>query len=391
MEVNEYENLIGIIDGLNNKKDEELKKLPYHLNVISSAVREKNLKEVAHTMILADLLNYPKIQESFLKYFFSIEDINGLEVEREIRVKLGQPDIILCNDTICIIIENKVNAAPEQIQQCGRYYIIARDKLASKIDKEQIAENIYFLYLNPNDRSLPSKDSLMIPDSAESVTTLLGERFVVRSFAQDIRAWLDQLYNELTGSNCEENKNKFLISGIYQYMDYLDYKFETDERFSDMYKELETYLAKGTGTIGKFDTIKKLSDLNKQAKVVSEIVTKIIFEKNKEEIKNIKEYATNVFDVSSNEDNEYGIMKKVDDIIFCIETNRGDDKIFYGIKCKSFADSEERKKYYSRKLKEMNAESCGLWPIYKYASSTTSKEIYNEFKNFVDEITNYTI
>lgn len=68
MRKSDYEKLIKVIKGLSNKKEEELKKLPYHLNVISSAARGK-LKETAHSMILSDLLNFPDIQKSFLNYF----------------------------------------------------------------------------------------------------------------------------------------------------------------------------------------------------------------------------------------------------------------------------------------------------------------------------------
>lgn len=57
---------------------------------------------------------------------------------------LGRPDIILSNDKRCIIIENKVNNATEEKNQCGRYYLIALDKLSSKTNKEKKNENIYF-------------------------------------------------------------------------------------------------------------------------------------------------------------------------------------------------------------------------------------------------------
>lgn len=392
MEEDKYEKLINVIVELYKKKNKLLEELPYHLNVISSAARGKNLKEIAHTMILTDLLKCPKIQSSFLNFFFSLDiDINDpLVVKREERGPLGQPDIILYNKEICIIIENKVNSGPEQDCQCGRYYLTARDKL-KKVDGKKIYKNIYFLYLNSDDTELPSKKSLKIPDSENKlVTEVLGEHFIVRSFAYDMREWLKQLYNELIGSKDEE----YLISGIHQYADYLDYKYEIGERFNNMRKELEQYLANGTEKIEKFDTILKLSDLKKKAELVAETVKHIIFVKNKEEIEKIKNNYTNEFEESSKKNNEYGIKKETaDNIVFCIETNLGDDNIFYGIKCIDDKNDDIKNDGIKELIKNLVSDNSSVykedakWPIYKYASSSTYDKIYIEFKNFVEFVT----
>lgn len=388
MEENKYEKLINIINELNNKKEEVLKNLPYHLNVISSAARGKNLKEIAHTMILTDLLKCPKILSSFLNFFFSLDiDINDpLVVKREERGPLGQPDIILLNKHKCIIIENKVNDASEREHQCGRYYLIARTELKTNINID-IDNNIYFLYLKSNDTELPSKDSLMIPDSEnELVTNVLKERFIVRSFAYDIRKWLKQLYNELIGSKDEE----YLISGIHQYMDYLDFKYETSKIYSTMNNELGKYLE-----LNNYKTIDSLISLREQANdlitTVSNIINMKIFNENKSIIKEIKKIRDG-FNKSSNSDEvkEYGIMKKINNIIFCIETDLYDDKIFYGIKCTSDSLDKEIQSKIGELLEHKNTKYStnldGGWPIYKYASSKTPEEIYSEFVTFVNDV-----
>lgn len=376
MEEDKYKDLINVIKGLYAKKNELLDKLPYHLNVISSAARGK-LKEIAHTMILTDLLKCLKIQKSFIKYFFGLEINNDeLTVYRERREELGQPDIILYNNEIYIIVENKVNSGPEQDYQCGRYYLIARN-VPKKTD-----DNIYFLYLKSNDTELPSKNSLQIPEpnKLESknkfVTDALGERFIVRSFAYDIRKWLVQLYNELIDSKNEE----YLISGIHQYMDYLDCKYGTSKRFDDMNKDLEIFI-KGEG----YNTVDDLIKLRGQVNELLITIPNIIFRKNKSIIEKIKD--KDAFEESSNKDDEYGIKKEVNNIKFCIETNLGDDKIFYGIKCEGIdepIDEPIKSKIDELRRRESRSyQAYGKWPIYKYADSSSVDGIYGEFVDFI--------
>lgn len=394
MRKSDYEKLIKVIKGLSNKKEEELKKLPYHLNVISSAARGK-LKETAHSMILSDLLNFPDIQKSFLNYFFAIDE-NKLTVEREKGEMLGRPDIILSNDKRCIIIENKVNNAPEEKKQCGRYYLIALDKLSSKINKEKKNENIYFLYLNPNDRSLPSKESLTIPSETHKtdvkfVNNVLKEHFIVRSFAYDIRNWLYQLYKELNDSDKDE---EYLKSGIHQYIDYLENYFNTSKKFNIMNEQIEKYLTEGSNTIEKFDTIEKLITLKEQAnelvKTVSNIINMKTFNENKRIIEKIYNAHKNIFTKYYDDSKELGIRIKNDETHygFCIETNLGEDNIFYGIK---YEDEKQCKEDVLPKIKELLNKSTvykqyGKWVIFKYVETNIDEEIYNEFESFVNTI-----
>lgn len=284
--------------------------------------------------------------------------------------------------------DNKVNDASEREHQCGRYYLIARTELKTNINIDiDIDNNIYFLYLKSNDTELPSKDSLMIPDSEnELVTNVLKERFIVRSFAYDIRKWLKQLYNELIGSKDEE----YLISGIHQYMDYLDFKYETSKIYSTMNNELGKYLE-----LNNYKTIDSLISLREQANdlitTVSNIINMKIFNENKSIIKEIKKIRDG-FNKSSNSDEvkEYRIMKKINNIIFCIETDLYDDKIFYGIKCTSDSLDKEIQSKIGELLEHKNTKYStnldGGWPIYKYASSKTPEEIYSEFVTFVNDV-----
>lgn len=380
MKEDKYEKLINVIVGLYAKKNELLDELPYHLNVISSAARGK-LKEIAHTMILTDLLKCPEIQKSFIKYFFDIEINNGLTIHRERREELGQPDIILYNNEVCIIVENKVNSGPEQANQCGRYYNIAYNKLFKEdVEKDKnIDERIYFLYLNSNNRNQPSENSLKIPKTDKLVNKVLGERFIVKSFAYDIREWLEQLYNKLNDFKGKENKSEeYLISGIYQYMDYLDCKYETGKRFDYMNERLEEFFK-----IKEYNTVDDLIRLRGEADELLKTIPNIIFRKNKSIINEILNKHTDAFEESSNKEDEYGIKEKVNNIKFCIEANLGDDKIFYGIKKCEGIDEPIKSKIDELLSKREVYNKHDIWPIYKYADTSSVDGIYNEFVAFI--------
>ena len=263
-----------------------------------------------------------------------------------------------------------------------------------KYNKEKKNENIYFLYLNPNDRSLPSKESLTIPSETHKtdiklVNNVLQEHFIVRSFAYDIRNWLYQLYKELNDSDKDE---EYLKSGIHQYIDYLENYFNTSKKFNIMNEQIEKYLTEGSNTIEKFDTIEKLITLKEQAnelvKTVSNIINMKIFNENKKIIEKIYNAHKNIFTKYYDDSKELGIRIKNDETHygFCIETNLGDDNIFYGIK---YENEKQCKEDVLPKIKELLNKSTGYkqygkWAIFKYVETNIAKEIYNEFESFVN-------
>ena len=83
-------------------------------------------------------------------------------------------------------------------------------------------------------------------------------------------------------------------------------------------------------------------------------------------------------------------LRNLNNIIFCIETDLYDDKIFYGIKCTSDSLDKEIQSKIGELLEHKNTKYStnldGGWPIYKYASSKTPEEIYSEFVTFVNDV-----
>ncbi len=107
-----------------------------------------NHKENFHTDVIASLLHYGGLHkegniflQSFIdflntKYPFNIdkEKYQKAEVIREWSNINSRIDIIIKGDGVCIIIENKMNNAPDMDNQLERYYNIAKEEMALKVN-----------------------------------------------------------------------------------------------------------------------------------------------------------------------------------------------------------------------------------------------------------------
>lgn len=183
--------------------------LPYRMNVIRSAARGR-LKEIAHSMILADLLHDNSILYDFLKEFLPSCCSNAEEVSQyEIRREFNHIDICLENKTNFIIIENKVNGAVEQDGQIIRYV-----SEAHKINK-----HIYVLYLKSIDKTMPSERSTKDNKGNDVFSLMKKEDFIVLSYLYDILPWLGSIESKI-------KEQKYLKTSLYQYIDYLKMKYD---------------------------------------------------------------------------------------------------------------------------------------------------------------------
>lgn len=144
---------------------EHLSDRPFHLNVIEAACRGR-FKETGHSLVLADMLRHPAIQNSFMEKFFGPISHDYLEVTAE----TDRVDVALKGNDIFVIVENKVNAAEEQNCQVYRYvHEIAIDKYGYELYQ------IYVLYLNPTNNNPPSEYSLCDENKKNNVFDELGE------------------------------------------------------------------------------------------------------------------------------------------------------------------------------------------------------------------------
>ncbi len=184
--------------------------LPYNLNVIDEL---HHANENAHSRILCKLLQYQDVNnqytilKSFIRFvslmnssFGSIEINEPIITQEEKRI-----DLWIRDKDYAIIIENKVEGAGDQERQIERY--IEKTKEYSEYNDN----NIYVIYL-PANNHLPSDQSW----GKYKDKYIENNNFVNLSF-QNIIPWLkDEVL-----PYCPI-REEILVSGIRQYIDYLE-------------------------------------------------------------------------------------------------------------------------------------------------------------------------
>lgn len=189
-------------------------------NIIKAIVRGK-LHETSHSNILAELLRSDEmIRISFIEEF----------IETGIYIKGGKYNIDVEKDgiDICIefgnyvvIIENKVNNAPEQKSQIDRY-------VANKLDSYS-TKQIYVLYLT---RDYP------VPPSEYSWSETKGKcRIILKTYRKDITNWIKKIYEA-------DDRYYSLHTALYQYKTYLEYIFDNNSAVMDIQKEIKETIDK---------------------------------------------------------------------------------------------------------------------------------------------------
>ena len=197
----------------------------FHLNVIEAACRGR-FKETGHSLVLANLLKHPVIQSSFIKNFLNIQ-----HEYMHVTAEKNRIDVALKGKDIFVIIENKVNDAEEMENQIYRYVNdIGIKKYGFTLPQ------IYVLYLNPTNRTLPSPYSLCDKNKENNVFEALEkEHFKVLSYKYDITDWLRKLSIE---------NEPHIASALDQYIDFLENKFYTSPIYQNMNKEIKDFILK---------------------------------------------------------------------------------------------------------------------------------------------------
>lgn len=235
--------------------ERNLSKRPFHLNVIQAACRGK-FKETGHSLVLADMLRHPQIQSSFMKTFLGFDhDYMKVTAEKD------RVDVALKGDDIFVIVENKVNAAGEQSNQVYRY---VHDIGIKKYGFEM--SQIYVVYLNPSDHSMPSDYSLCDENNENNVFEVLGiDHYSVKSYKYDITDWLRKITIE---------KEPHISSALDQYIDFLEQKFHTSPLDKKMNKEIKGLLLKELQLEEK-SYQEQITALDNQHEKVSELLNSI--------------------------------------------------------------------------------------------------------------------
>lgn len=209
--VQEYSNLMELSDAFQSKLSIEKRHLPYHINVID----ELHINENGHSRILCKLLCFVndkgeyELLESLLDYIKRNSHLPEFE-----RIIVGNPIITqeICRIDLwvrakdkkyAIIFENKIYNAVDQEAQLSRY-------IDKTIADGFTPNNIFVVYL-----SQLGKDP--DPQSWGNWAQTFSTRYLKLSFNEDILNWLQQ--DVLP--NIRE-KDVFLKTAIYQYIDYLE-------------------------------------------------------------------------------------------------------------------------------------------------------------------------
>ena len=214
----------------------------------------KKMYENAHTRVLVAILKYDtRFLSSLLlrcgiKQYISEKRIN-IEAECQFSKNSGRwtktktwfdkedeshcrPDGLIWKEgKFAIIIENKINSAPETKHQIDNYISAVKDEFKVK------EESIWVVYLGGDSVDVPSETSLSIygkPFLKESrkMNRQAGKHLCLESYKDDILPWLE----EDVLPNCPYGMTG-LTGGILVYIDYLKKRFwdkDTEEnRFYD--------------------------------------------------------------------------------------------------------------------------------------------------------------
>ena len=187
----------------------------YNANIIT----ELHANENAHSRILRMFLQYDDGKKKYpiLGKFLDIPKVKQVFGNKEFKSPVftnerERIDVLIEEPgSFAIIIENKINGAPDQDTQLERY-----------IESVKSYDNIYAIYLTDNGEKTVGECSLT--DKAKNYLGYNDEcdmgRFVPMNYRYDILPWLEK---EVL-PNCIE-KEELLISALKQYIDYLKCMF----------------------------------------------------------------------------------------------------------------------------------------------------------------------
>jgi len=196
----------------------EAEKLPYHINLLE----EIKVSENAHSRILTKLLQQKttfgkfEIVESFIWYIKEKAKLKSTSYEFE-NIHIKNPYIshgkgfidlwIRDNNDYAIIVENKINDAPDMEKQLFRYIKTTEE---DGFDRK----NIYVIYLSSTYDNPPKEHTW--GEGKENCKEEFKNRFLHLSFREDILTWLtDYVLPNV------RLKDRYLSSALEQYIDHL--------------------------------------------------------------------------------------------------------------------------------------------------------------------------
>lgn len=270
-------NLISNLEKENIKRYEEiLEKQGDRLNFnIFDIITDKWKRENFHSEILKFLLeNYEVFFNNFLE-LINIKDKKEY-LNAEITNEEARIDILIKSEKKAIIVENKINWAPDQIEQLARYY----EKIKNGHNGEQKREVEKIVYIAPSKDKNPDAQTFgeyekEIKDRLEKIISFDGSE-------NDLVSCLEKSRDKLK-ENLENTKNN-LDSENFHKLFFINHYIEILKRtgVGDM-SEVELKFFKEV--IEKYETDK---DIFKKIKYIGEMYNNLLEIKNKYILENIK-------------------------------------------------------------------------------------------------------
>lgn len=376
----EISDTIALSDSVKRIRQDELSKLPFHINVIESAVRGR-LRETGHSRILVDLLQHPVLQRSFVKRFLDI-DLPFMQVDREIGSMESHIDVALYDENHFIIVENKVNDAEEQPHQVYRYV----HDIGQGIKGMDI-EDIYVIYLNSRSNTPPDLQSLCNGDPDTDVRKILNDRFVVGSFADDIIDWLQDM---------PALDEPFMQSAIHQYLDYLQRYFETTNEYKEMKEKIKQAIAEGldiTPSMTAQDRINRLQEQLDSINVLKENIEIMLNQAQLEHFYDVfksryPEYV--VFNNLTANPANFGIQIPYKDFPINVHLELG-SKLYFGVMCDPTSYPKEYEltrellsDFYQTRFNSVR-RSDNVWPVWEYTDFSRCEDDLEKLIKFILE------
>ena len=212
MNEQQLSDLLNFASEFSSLKEEEQKKLPFHLNLVD----QLHINENAHSRILMHLLSYKNDNGKYVFLTSLIDlikekhsgDFSKITIESpQITQEKERIDLWVRDKVYAIIFENKIYNADDREAQLSNYI---EKTLKHNYNKNQIF--VVYLSQYPKEPELQSWGEYK--DSFRS-------RYVNLSFCYDILPWLkDKILPTI------KYKELFLQTAIIQYIDYLEGLFK---------------------------------------------------------------------------------------------------------------------------------------------------------------------
>ena len=273
MNEQQLSDLLNFASEFSSIKEEEQKKLPFHLNLVD----QLHINENAHSRILMHLLSYKNDNGKYVFLTSLIDlikekqsgDFGKITIESpQITQEKERIDLWVRDKDYAIIFENKIYNADDREAQLSNYI---EKTLKHDYNKKQI----FVVYLS----QYPKEPELR---SWGEYKENFCSRYINLSYCYDILPWLkDKVLPNI------KYKELFLQTAIIQYIDYLEGLFKIRNIDKPMNKELNTLIEQhfnltSESAKDKIQDIQKsaqeLDDLSSQMKALLESYRQNIYE-----------------------------------------------------------------------------------------------------------------